>query len=1060
MTNPMKKSYLLSLLFSAAFACVPLPSAAQHLSEAAVVDKMYEAFALEKSKKNAEALEAFLEVGRNTVQQRSEAERQTYVISQTMACSCYRKLERYEEGYLLAKKLLQGSLTEKERTEIGALYAYNGYLYGSRYMKKASKDYPRARGIFEEVAPYADATVAKYLLPKIPLLHYFEGAEHEKQQEYGEAMACYRKAFEGFQKNGKKSDVISSLKSMASCLEYTEDFTGAVAELQRALVIAKSAGLSDIQMDILALLEKNYAQMGDDEAARQYALSMDSLVDVSSNESMKFAYYYARGTQAFQRKDYRTAERWLLSAKEMAEGTGICATAGNKNEVYTQLLSLYKLSQRFDEALEYAKKNIVEFQKITPRGDANYNMPYMSLAEIYRMKGDRQQCMAAVDRLFANIQQMQEPRQQASLYRLRGLCHSGFEEHEAALANYQKADAILAAKYPSADVERVMLMGLIAGMEHKMGRHADSETHYRAYAKNMAALYGDDDVKTLTAQIYLANAEGFAGHYEAGCNDYVAAAQRLREVLKRRIPLMGQSEREAFWSPLSMLLTNMTPYALKINQNQTSFTTACYDALVLSKAFLLDSERSLYDFLKQEGNAENLRDYRKLSLMKSQMKTLKEEGTASADSLLHLAKQTSHLEAQLATRCQGWRDKAAFMEADYQRVQQALAPGEVLIDFTDFVTKTNGRKYAAFVVQKNQKHPFLKPLFAESQMDSLNIVRPDFFYDEDFAPDVLKLLWEPLKGQVAEGATVYYVPSQLLFRVALESLPLADGSLLGDHYNFVRLSSARELLGRKQAPKTYAAKTAVVYGGLNYDMDLLAMQEKAKQYDLSGLLAERGGLLRGDSVYRDLPGTEKEARAIASSLRAEHWDVSLLSGNNGTEESFLRLHGRAPRLLHIATHGFYYTPLEAAKVDYLKGYDDAMLLSGLVFSGCNHAWLGKPLPGGVLSGILQAEDIARMDLRGTEMVVLSACQTGQGRATAEGLYGLQRAFKKAGVGTIVMSLWAVKDKATQDFMTAFYEHLLKNGAQSDKRKAFEAAKKVVREKYKEPYYWAAFVMLD
>lgn len=165
-------------------------------------------------------------------------------------------------------------------------------------------------------------------------------------------------------------------------------------------------------------------------------------------------------------------------------------------------------------------------------------------------------------------------------------------------------------------------------------------------------------------------------------------------------------------------------------------------------------------------------------------------------------------------------------------------------------------------------------------------------------------------------------------------------------------------------------------------------------------------------------------------------------------------------MLHIATHGFYYTPLEAAKVDYLKGYDDAMLLSGLVFSGCNHAWLGKPLPGGVLSGILQAEDIARMDLRGTEMVVLSACQTGQGRATAEGLYGLQRAFKKAGVGTIVMSLWAVKDKATQDFMTAFYEHLLKNGAQSDKRKAFEAAKKVVREKYKEPYYWAAFVMLD
>lgn len=71
--------------------------------------------------------------------------------------------------------------------------------------EKASKDYLRARGIFEEVAPYADATVAKYLLPKIPLSHYFEGAEHEMQQEYGEAMVCYRKAFEGFQKTARRA---------------------------------------------------------------------------------------------------------------------------------------------------------------------------------------------------------------------------------------------------------------------------------------------------------------------------------------------------------------------------------------------------------------------------------------------------------------------------------------------------------------------------------------------------------------------------------------------------------------------------------------------------------------------------------------------------------------------------------------------------------------------------------------------------------------------------------------------------------------------------------------
>ena len=183
-------------------------------------------------------------------------------------------------------------------------------------------------------------------------------------------------------------------------------------------------------------------------------------------------------------------------------------------------------------------------------------------------------------------------------------------------------------------------------------------------------------------------------------------------------------------------------------------------------------------------------------------------------------------------------------------------------------------------------------------------------------------------------------------------------------------------------------------------------------------------------------------------------------GKNGTEESFLNMHGKSPKLLHLATHGFYYTPNRAENVDYLKGYTDAMSLSGLVLSGGNAAWLGKPLPKGVLGGILSANDIARLDLSNTDMVVLSACQTGQGKATSEGLYGLQRAFKKAGVGTIVMSLWNVSDKTTSEFMTTFYECLADKTNAWNKRKAFEQAKQIIRNKYPDPFHWTAFVMLD
>ena len=393
-------------------------------------------------------------------------------------------------------------------------------------------------------------------------------------------------------------------------------------------------------------------------------------------------------------------------------------------------------------------------------------------------------------------------------------------------------------------------------------------------------------------------------------------------------------------------------------------------------------------------------------------------------------------------------------------MRQALRQKEVLVDFTDYVQEKQGRKYAAYIVKNIQDYPLLKSLFAESQIHSLGIARPDMYYDKDCAQNMLQLLWNPLKDDIAEGDTVYYVPSQLLFQVSLESLPLADGSLLGWHYKFVRLSSARELVKMRSKNKRAEEHTAVLYGGLQYDLDQTTMAEEASKYDLSGFLPVRGGMARGDAVFDELQGSKDEVTKIESILKSNNWQVKTYMGKEGTEESFLSMHGRAPWILHIATHGFYYTPGNAEDVDYLRGYTDAMSLSGLVLAGGNAAWQGRPLPKGVLGGILSANDIARLDLSNVDMVVLSACKSGQGKPTAEGLYGLQRAFKKAGVGTIVMSLWNVDDNVTSEFMVIFYKYLATTHNAWDKRKAFEAAKTIIRMKHPAPFHWAAFVMLD
>ena len=1048
------------LFLSLALFCCGLQMQAQRLTEAEVTAKMNEAFVLSNANKTAEALDAFLIVGKNTEQQRNEVEHQVYVCSQTMACMCYETLKRYEEAYLLAKKLMSGSLTEKEKKEVAHLYAMNGYMYATSFMPGDNRQLVKARTILEEIMPYADGYVREYVMPKISLSWFFEGADYHLSQQYDKALTCYQNALKGYQKLGKTKDEVSVLKHIAEIKGTLYDVAGSEEAYKRALALAKQIGKTNVQMEILKGLWNLGNTIGNVHQAQTYAASIDSLVDVTADLQTKFTYYNQKGNETKVLGQYGIAEQWYLRGKDLAERLDINTVSASRHLSYSNLRNLYVAMGRYDDAIQYAKKAIEEFQAHTTKDVVTYNMPYMALADIYRLAGNKENCYRSLDKLFETALRMTEPKELSLLCTTRGRCRFAFKDYKYALDDYKKADELLGAKYPQTDADRISLLALTGGVEHQLGNYAKSEQLYRKYAEYTKALYGEKSLEHINAQIYLANAEGFAGNVTNGCNDYAAAEQQLKALMKQRIPYMSSTEREGLWGSLSALFTMMTPYALEAKQMQTAFTKSSYDALVMSKSFLLESERSMYDVIKRMGTPEDMHDYTVLAFMKNQVKVLEKDYKANADSILGMSRKVTRLENQLANRCKGYSDGTDFMDVDYDAVKHALGQNEVLIDFTDYISQTQGRKYAAYIINKVQGYPLLKALFAERQIDSLGIVRPDMYYSEDYSEDVLKLLWEPLKENVSEGATIYYVPSQLLFQVSLESLPLPDGSLLGSHYHFVRLSSARELVKMKSNAIGCKDDTAVLYGGLQYDVETTAMAEESKKYELSNFLAIRGEIARGDSIFHDLQGTKEEILKIENILKDNKWQVTPYMGKNGTEESFFDMNGKSPRLLHLATHGFYYTPNKAEDVDYLKGYTDAMSLSGLVMSGDNAAWLGKQLPKGVLGGILTANDIARLDLSNTDMVVLSACQTGQGKATSEGLYGLQRAFKKAGVGTIVMSLWSVSDKTTSEFMTTFYERLADKKNAWNKRKAFEEAKEIIRQRHPDPYYWAAFVMLD
>ena len=293
---------------------------------------------------------------------------------------------------------------------------------------------------------------------------------------------------------------------------------------------------------------------------------------------------------------------------------------------------------------------------------------------------------------------------------------------------------------------------------------------------------------------------------------------------------------------------------------------------------------------------------------------------------------------------------------------------------------------------------------------------------------------------------------------------------MADEYNMYRVSSTREVINL--GFKSDQGSEVVVYGGIKYDtpLDSLAVDsyvpyQKEENTDIRALFDKRAAV----QGIQYLPGTLNEANKISSLLNGSKkalYRTEVFTGNKGTESSFKNLSGKAKRIIHIATHGFYIednnsSPYsEETAISTKIGMEDmAMLRSGLLFAGSDFAWRGDDLPDNIEDGILTAQEISSVDLSGLDLVVLSACETALGHINSEGVFGLQRAFKKAGAQSILMSLWKVDDKATEILMTEFYAQLMEGKSKSS---SLEAAKQKLRNipEYSDPVYWAAFVLLD
>lgn len=503
---------------------------------------------------------------------------------------------------------------------------------------------------------------------------------------------------------------------------------------------------------------------------------------------------------------------------------------------------------------------------------------------------------------------------------------------------------------------------------------------------------------------------------------------------------MGKVQRADYWRHVG--LDDMQQIVAQTALNLGNMNSECYDMLLRQKGFLLAQQRMITDNVGKSDD-ERLKE---AFLLFKEGERKGDENTRRLENKF-MYQYSTHREFLEPHRFPTWSD-----------VRASLGKDDAAVEFTTCCSDGNTVKYAAMIIKNDWKEP---KMVSTCSSDDLTIQFRRKFRAYRGSNVIYDLVWKEIEPFLETGGKVYFSPDGLLDQMNIEIAADASGISMGDKYEMIRVSSTSNLC---DSFKPTGNRDAALYGGFRFDADTTSMVRESRKYisSVTSSEIELDTLTRGGWAY--LPATKTEIEKIDAILSKKSINVASFSGENGTEESFKALTGAGTGIIHVATHGFYLNRNQSADYGQVliqneknDTHDYPLRRCGLIFSGGEHAWKGETLPDGIEDGILTGEEIAGMDLSGNDILVLSACQTGLGEITGDGVYGLRRAFKIAGAGTIVMSLWDVNDKATEMMMTNMYKGLADG---LDKRSAFNKAVASVKESFSSPEYWAAFIMLD
>ncbi|TAE69412.1 MAG: CHAT domain-containing protein [Bacteroidetes bacterium] len=601
--------------------------------------------------------------------------------------------------------------------------------------------------------------------------------------------------------------------------------------------------------------------------------------------------------------------------------------------------------------------------------------------------------------------------------------------------------------------------------------------------KQRELLYGKKSNQYKNSLNHLAFAYNQTENYAKAEPLYKEEAENTLQEIESKFPVMSEKEKVQLYTEFESNFQFYTSLVLNYHEKNPSLWAWLYNLQLFLKGSLLNSSIRTRQQIMQS-NDENLKQKfeewqnKKENLIKAYQMSNKERYEKNINTNT-LEKQIEILEQIIGLKLSKFSKNTNKKRYSWQDIQKKLKKDEAAIEIyrlEKWKQRVNeGIFYVVLIVKNDTKN---QPEFV--------VIEGGSIFDNDFEERFLKrynnkiknkvedkdsynVYWKPIAQKLKGIKKVWFSPDGVYNQLSMKSLYNAETQkYLADEIDIQIVGNTKELLTQNTKPKN-KPKDATLIGFPDYNGDFKNNNPSDKKQDraLQNLLTQakkdkKQRFLEGENIT-ELPATKIEVDDLENILKKQNIQTQKFIAKEATEETIKNL--KNPQVLHIATHGFFLQDIqnEEGNQRSFAGYDqnkiveNPLLRSGLLLAGAKNAFVGKTSENQE-DGILTSMEAMNLDLDDTDLVVLSACETGLGEVkNGEGVYGLQRAFQTAGAKSVLMSLWTVSDEATQKLMTYFYENWITK--KMSKREAFNMAQIQLRKEFPEPYYWAAFVLV-